>query len=174
MGKAVYKDFRETAREQALIRGAQASIVGHIHKAETKYMPLKEEYHHKIGNINNNQAPINLVTIIVTDYTYHNTGDGFTHGTGLLHNNEGFKSLDKNSYTPSKLFDLSIENPLKHYRATSKRLLQTQYSTFLATVDLEKGWSHSASHNKTTLSELELNPIHTITKPEAHEQRLTA
>lgn len=76
VGKAFISTFRENAIKRAKERGAQATVLGHIHKQEIRKMP-------RLDDENPEGVPIFLTD--QDGFRYRNTGDGLTHGTALMY-----------------------------------------------------------------------------------------
>lgn len=155
LAKFFISDFRETAASRGIERGASATVAGHIHKQDiatlSHVFDIGGEDQLK-GSPMENMAPFRP-TLVDTAYTYRNTGDGLTHGTGLLYDpNEshtalgGWRALDERDVTYTKTFDLTEENPYKAYRPETMAFLQKGWDALLQMPNLTKGWDHAASH----------------------------
>ena len=165
-GKGVVEDFYLTAIERLKKRGLDAAIMGHIHKAKIYDSDFKILTSSFIANFDApNSSPTKIITETNTPAnTFYNTGDGFTHGTGLYHSPEtGFKILDKKNLQHSQTFNTSQPSPYPlEYRIQALKILQAQYETFKAVANLELGWSHSGVHKSTTHTPKETTPTASV------------
>lgn len=144
LGKFFISTFRENAVRRAVERGAEACVLGHIHKQDIGTMKT-------VTRIDDGH-PDNLPTILVNEegFTYRNTGDGLTHGTAIMYNGEtdeysddGWHILTRHSLEPSKTFERGAPNPYEEYRARSLAFLQAGWVTFMRKADLSQGWDHA-------------------------------
>ncbi len=156
VGKFFISSFRENAVRRAKERGAEATVLGHIHKEDIGVM----KDFHRIANDNPEGVPI---TLIDTDgFKYRNTGDGLTHGTALIYNgqtndysDDGWHVLTRYNIEKNKTFDTSANNPYEQYRSQTMALLQDGWDAYLQTADLTQGWDHAGKHKNTPVIEIE-------------------
>lgn len=152
IGKFFIASFRRNAALRALERGAAATITGHIHKADIRL----------ITDLSTGR-PMEMPGVMAPQFVepqsrpkpsvkYMNTGDGLTHGTGLLYmgrNVPNFRSMDgwviltRHDIEHSRTFDLKAENPYAEYRGETLSFLQDGWEAFRASVQLDRAWDHT-------------------------------
>lgn len=145
IGKFFIGTFRENAVHRARERGAEATVLGHIHKQDIAHM-------NEIHDISNdNQGGLPTILVENDGFIYRNTGDGLTHGTALAYDgkddaysHQGWHVLTRGSVDHTATFVADSENPYREkYRAKTMAFLEEGWKTFLATADPENGWDHA-------------------------------
>ncbi len=159
VGKFFISSFRENAVARAQERGADATVLGHIHKEDIGIMRNL----HPITNDNPQSVPLTLVEN--NGFKYRNTGDGLTHGTALIYNgqqndysDDGWHVLTRDHIEKNKTFDTTSENPYAQYREKTMALLQTGWDAYLQTADLTQEWDHAGARKGETVKRHEQIP----------------
>ncbi|MBI1300583.1 MAG: hypothetical protein GC137_02895 [Alphaproteobacteria bacterium] len=166
IGKSFITTFRETAIKRAMERGARATVLGHIHKADISNIQLTD--HHPEADI----------YVKKNGFVYRNTGDGLTHGTAIVYDGQrtgespdGWRIVTRRDIQPDNSFDPAAPNPFAAYRHETLAFLQTCWETFLVTCDIRQKWEHNSARKMAAIRQ---NPFDTPNTPPFIEPALPA